>query len=671
MKQLRLALGSFVGLVGSVCADVGVVAVGDAPTVGSSLLVGKLEGYGKLVLDAPTTLRRISRGYFPESGVVRSRFIRRVAAANSHIFRNAELAFDQLLPAGQSLNVPLGLLPSLSELDQRRPERLSGQSAQQSSTVVSAPSKEASAADVVQTENAERVDAAKSAASKVMNLSLPHFASGESVPGARRVSLKSFASMIVNSDELVRAQRLEENIADESVRGAQGIFEPFMFVALEREGMYVLSSAQDAQKRGSVPGDIFSSRESRLKTGVTLKAPVGTDIEVSYNVSSLRDSIQPTKLPVTSPEQKGYMGVKITQPLWRGAGSDATRIGIAIAETEKDVAKETVRQLMAQRVMDGLNSYIFVQRAEERVRLRTLALEAASEIEREMMQQNVAGLRSASELTEARSSLALRRVQLAQAQQDMEEQQNSLQVFVSASEEAVNIPLAGSLLRPADPLVLAVDPSFSAKDTERSFTERLDSVVMRRPESRVNAIRIEREGRKLKAARDQMLPEFNFTLRMGKEDLSNFTRPWTEYLTNNVPYKSWMMGFTFKVGLFDDEKKTSEYRTAAYRRQQAELALGAVRQRIANEVQASGSVLDKALQQVERQKEIVEAQKSLLKVEYELVREGRRSMLDVMKKLLEKLMADEALVDAVAQANRASYLASQVEGVLLSRLGLE
>ncbi len=507
-----------------------------------------------------------------------------------------------------------------------------------------------------------------------LNLLPPRDVARSVASGERRVSLKAFADMIARSDELIRAQRLEENIAEEGVRGAQGIFDPFVFMALEREGSHVLTSAQDAQRLGVLPRDIFDSRESRLKTGVTLKGKAGADIELSYNISSLVDSIQPHKVPLTSPEYKGYLGVKITQPLLRGAGIEATRSGIVIAETDKGLARETVRQLMTQRVMEGVQAYIFTQRAEERVRVRTQALATAAEIEREMTQQQKAGLRSSSELTEARASLALRRAQLAQAQQELEEQQSSLQVFISAREPEANTPLAGTLLRPADSLELALPASNTVPaDLQESaaVAKHLDSVLMRRPEARANVIRIERDKLKVEAARNQKLPELNLNFRLGKQDLSAATRPLTSYFSGDVPYNSWQVGLTFKMALFDDQKKNSEHQTAIYRLQQTELALGAVRQRIANEVRASASLLDKARQQVARQREIVEAQNSLLRAEREMLREGRRSMLDVLRKQLEVYLADEALSDAVAQANRASYLTSQVEGNLLSRLTLE
>lgn len=509
------------------------------------------------------------------------------------------------------------------------------------------------------------------AAAAALNLGLPRQLPRDA-DAAQRISLKSFAAMIADADESVRAQRLEETVANEGIRGAAALFEPFAFVAVERENMHVLNSALEAKQRGLNPGDIFDQVELRIKTGFMSKAPTGADMEISYNTTELKNSVQPLANAPT-PEHKGYFGFKVTQPLIRGGGYDVTVAPIVIAEAEKAVATESIRQVLAQRVLEGVHGYIFVQRAEERVRLRRAALQVAAESELEIASQNAAGLRSISELTEARASLALRRAQLAQAEQDLLEQRNALQAFVAARTRDGDAPLRQSRLLPGDPLVLVADDGAAAAKlaSEEAYERHLDDVMSRRPEARVNDWRIRREGHKVGLAKDQTLPELNLTVRSGIEDLGSQYRPLRDYFDKKVPYYSWMVGLVLKVGLFGDEKKDSEYQTAKLRRHQAELAKGAMRQRIANEVVASTSVLDQAVQQAARQRDIVLAQRDLVRAEQDLLKEGRRSRLDVLKKQIELLTAEEALVDATAQANRASYLASQVDGSLLARVGLE
>ena len=486
----------------------------------------------------------------------------------------------------------------------------------------------------------------------------------------QRVSIKEFASMIASADEMVQAQRLEEAVASQGLRGAQALFEPFFTSTLEREGQNVLTSAQDAARIGVQPMTTFFLKESRFKNALGMKAPTGADLELSYNITNWQDSVQPLR-QVYETEKRGFVGFKVTQPMIRGAGQRITRMGMDVADREKAVATETWRQVLAQRVMDGLQSYIFVQRAEERVRLRTQARDVALQIAQNMGQQHASGLRSASELTEARSSLALREAQLAQALQDLEEQQNALQVFLSGKGSAKDDVFVASKVLPGDRLDTAKPLKAENLTDQATRKELLKSAIEKRPEARVNNLRIEREDLKAQMAQDQSRPEFNFYMSYGRESLNYANQPFQNYFGGQIPYNRWTVGVTYKVGIFGDEKRDSDYQAAMIRREQSELALGAIKQRITNEVLVSTTVLQRAQQQAARQFEIAAAQRNLLQVEKDMVKEGRRSSMDVMKKQLEVLTAEEALADAVAQVNRAGYLNAQVEGSLLSKVGLE
>lgn len=484
--------------------------------------------------------------------------------------------------------------------------------------------------------------------------------------GPQRVSLREFAAMIASSDELIRVQRIEQNLGDESVRAAKAAFEPFAFVGVEREGSRVLNTAIDAKQRGLNPGDVYSAQESRLKTGVQAKSTYGTDWELSYNLSRIRNTIQPLA-NAPSPEHKGYLGVKLTQPLMRGFGKDVNQLPIQIAEAERQVATETVRQLTAQRLMEAINQYLLVQRAEERVRLRAQVHQMAAAIEKAIVEQHIHGLRSAAELNEARATLALRQAQLAQAQQDLEEQSNLLQNYLTAGERAEGAPLVRSMILPE--LLPATSLSEQQKlDAER---QRVDNAFDRRPEARMSQLRIDREGKKVLAAQDQTRPELNVTMRYGKEDLSANYREMPAYFGTRVPYNSWMVGLFYRVGLFGDEKKDAEYKQALLRRNQAELGAAAVKQRIVNEVAASAAVLERAVNNLSRQREIVQAQRTLVTIDEQLMREGRKSSIDLAKRRAEQFTAEEALGDAQTQASRAAFQVTQADGSLLALLGLE
>ncbi|MFM8547319.1 MAG: hypothetical protein ACKODB_06890, partial [Betaproteobacteria bacterium] len=131
------------------------------------------------------------------------------------------------------------------------------------------------------------------------------------------------------------------------------------------------------------------------------------------------------------------------------------------------------------------------------------------------------------------------------------------------------------------------------------------------------------------------------------------------------------IGVSLRIGLGGDAKKDSEYQTTVLRKTQAELSLGAAQQRIANELMGVKAVLERALQQARRQSDVVKAQQDLLAVERKMMSEGQKSLLDILRREIDLCLSSEALADAVTQVNRTSYIASQANGGLLARLGLE
>ena len=486
------------------------------------------------------------------------------------------------------------------------------------------------------------------------------------------LTLENFAHMVARSDELVRAQALEESIAGQGLRGAMAVYEPFLTTSINREGKLVPTSAEESFSRGGVASDQtspvpYEAYVTQLKPAIVIKGPTGADWEFSYNLDAIVNSLQ-AKLGSNyiSPEYRGSLGFSVTQPLMRNAGREVTESGIRIADREEAIARETVRQVLSQRINEGLQTYLFVQRAQDRVRWRQRALDLTRQLEAEISRQFQAGLKSQHELTESRAALALRQAQLAQAQQELEEQINALQVFLSAHQPQDQRPMASRWL-PADTLKM---PTAEFADSLRMTDAQ--TAYERRPETRVNRLRIEREEVKRAVAKNQTEPELNFRLRYGKESLMD--RPMAlqdYYFSSSSRYNTWGIGLNLRVGLGGDAKKDSEYQSAVLRKTQAELSLGAAQQRIANELLGVKAVLERTVQQAARQADIVKAQQDLLAVERRMMAEGQKSLLDVLRREIDITQTQEAWSDALTQVNRTSFVASQVNGGLLSRLGLE
>ncbi len=484
------------------------------------------------------------------------------------------------------------------------------------------------------------------------------------------LSLQEFLGQIVKSDELVRVQQLEVGIADESLRGANAIFEPYGTMSVERQGQFTKNTAVEQAQRSSSAE--YRSSENIRKYGLGMKVPTGADVEVSYNIDEIRNSVQQTSATSTTPEFKGYMGFKITQPLLKNGGVDATMSSINAAETDKATAVEMSRQVKTQRVMEGITAYLMVQRAQERVRLRTKSQEVAERLLVTVREQEKLGLRSSSEVLDAEATASLRRSQLSQAQQELEEQSAQLQILLAARDRADGIPAKARRYSTADRLELITLPvERIPEDGEDAMQDAIRDSLSRRPETQVAKHRIQREDIRIDYAENQALPELNLTVRRGFETLDDRGRSAYDIAGDHGFYNSWYMGLEAKFYLQGDIKRDSEVRAARMKREQAKLAQQAAEQKIANEVESSQIIMDRSLAQVKRQQEIVDAQHRLLTIETQMEGEGKRSAVDLMRKQLESLMAEEALADSITVANRASYNLLQARGVVLAQVGME
>ena len=119
-----------------------------------------------------------------------------------------------------------------------------------------------------------------------------------------------------------------------------------------------------------------------------------------------------------------------------------------------------------------------------------------------------------------------------------------------------------------------------------------------------------------------------------------------------------------------DLRQKADLEAARLREEQAELAMNAFRNRIASELNGIGSILARAQERLSQQNRIVQAQKDLLRAEETSLQNGASSQINVIVRQIELAQAQELRVEALVQLNLASYLASQVDGTLLERLGV-
>ena len=503
--------------------------------------------------------------------------------------------------------------------------------------------------------NKHRVESAPSVVEAAASISVPK----------GPISLTKFARLLVQTDEAILAQGLEVDIARQSALATAGAFEPVFYADLSRDGEFSQTSAADFLSRGSgTTGsgepNPFQEHETKAKIGVEMRDRSGITLDLFYEMSRIANSLQaPANRP--SPEYFSAAGFSVKVPLLKNAGRTVNTSNEVIAKIDEQIAEQTTRQITAQRAYDGLTTYLLVQRAQERVRWRKQIAALAVQLEREMALQVEQGMRSRSELIEARSERTRSASEVVLAKQELSERIGAFQLYFNGMSST-----GAGRYTPSDRLA-----PVSSRYLSRGGFGSLDQAFARRPEAQINALRVEREEVLRLVAENQAKSEANLSLNYRKTQLSGAYIPFRDTFSLSNPYDTWRIGFEFRRGLKGGIQGKANLEEAKLREQQAELAMRAFRNRIGSELNSIGSVLNQARERLALQNRLVTARRQLLGAERTEVENGRSSRVEVIARQIALAEAQEMRAEAMVQMNLASYLASQVDGTLLTRLGIK
>lgn len=480
-----------------------------------------------------------------------------------------------------------------------------------------------------------------------------------------KLSLADFSKILAYWDEQIQAQELEVLIARQKVISTGGAFEPIFYAEGNRNGELSQTSAADFLSQGTGTSTSgaplpFEQQKTSGKVGFQLKGNTGITADLYYEMGKISNSLQ-AAAALPSPENSAALGLSFKAPLLRNAGKKVNTANSAIAKIDGEIAQETVRLIKTQRAFEAIKTYVFVQRSQLRVYWRAQTAELSAQLVAELENQLAQGLIDQSALTQAQSDLAERRGALTLARQELNEQIGAFQIYFLALDPR----LQRQQWMPSDPLALVAEQYL-----QTAGLQSLESVYAIRPESRINALKIEREEVARMVAENQILPEANLVVDMKKTQLSGSYIPFRDVFSSDNPYQTWRVGFEFRRGLGGNIAQNAEYQAALLREQQADLTMRTNRQRVASELNGIGSILERARESLRYQNEVIAAQEQLLKTAEAKASSGNSSALDVLRSQINLSSAREARSDAIAQLNLSSYLASQVNGTLLTRLGI-
>lgn len=472
------------------------------------------------------------------------------------------------------------------------------------------------------------------------------------------LSLRAFAEAVLLADDSLAGRRLDIDIAGADLRGARGAFEPSAFISGRRDRSNVENTAQERLQRGL--SNSFDSRVTDFKAGISSRIETGGDVEFAYRIDRYRNNLQPQSL--YGREFRSVVGISVTQPLLRGAGRAYNRAPINVAEYEERLAEEILRQTVQQRLVEAVTSYIQLQEATERVELLRSSLEVAEQLVRTSQRMAALGARAGSSVVEAVVFRDTRRVQLEQGRQDMVEARAAMRSLLLATEGRVRDGAAPGAVQIRN-VPRIVDRPLLVPDIDAMRNIAFE----RRSESRIAALRVARDSIRVSAAENQMLPQLDVSARYDLDGLSDSAESSVGRATRG-PNRVWGVGIELRVPLQGNQRARADQDAARLRRDQSELALVAARQRIANEVESTREAAEGALRQLDSQRALVMSQRELLRSADVQAEGGRMSSIELLRRRLELLNAEEQLLSRRAAAHRARFAIAFTSGRLAEEL---
>ncbi|MEN9764087.1 MAG: hypothetical protein RL397_42, partial [Pseudomonadota bacterium] len=327
------------------------------------------------------------------------------------------------------------------------------------------------------------------------------------------LTLQEFVSQLRRENQSIASKRTAQEIAATGVPRARAAYDTVATVAATRSLSRQKSTYEEAVGRGQdteeVP--IYSRDGNDFTVGLSQLLPTGATLEAKTSLSQFISSVDQYNA-ATDPEDtrppgarnnRGTVGLSLTQPLLKDFGPSVTNARIRVAEIESKGALASSLEVESNVVVEGILGYLDLIVAQQRV---TAAQERIRNGERLLAEAQALarqGRLAEADVWEVESALDRYRSAYSESEHARYERANKLATMVLR----VNKDAAAQLR--------AVDSLPGTFSTAPSLETALQVAMDRREDLRRAKLDLEREGIQLAYAKNQRLPRLDLVATYG------------------------------------------------------------------------------------------------------------------------------------------------------------
>ena len=488
-------------------------------------------------------------------------------------------------------------------------------------------------------------------------------ATGDIAP-PRELSIRDVVAMALENNVEIKIQRLQPELGQQQMRFARGAFDPQFSFSTQYSYSETPQNAVEYISTGGLTGGFndprtYTAENFFLNWQLGGKTPIGTQYSVGLNQLQSRNDIN-IQIPPSLffPEYTSVLGLTLTQPLLKGAGTAVNLAELRVARVQKQIGWYDWQQQLINSLSRTISLYLDLLFASENLKVREGAVRTARLLEEQNIRRVRAGKMRPSDVWEAQTSVANNADVALRASSVFLEAQNSLKAQIFSAAQVASGPTGR--LEPSDDLRI---PALQL-DRSRFLLE----AFAKRPEYLKLQSELEKEGIKVRYARNQIYPQVDLQASYGLTGLEgNFGNSFDQVFEGQGPALSF--GVLFSVPLGND-KELATLKSAKIKQEQAVLSLDRATIDLTLDVDTAMGLVETTRKQVEVAAQTTESARLTAEAQEKLLEEGKATTFDVVR--LQNDFADASTRELAALANyrKAVLRLSVARGTLLEEIGV-
>ncbi|NQU11875.1 TolC family protein [bacterium] len=467
-------------------------------------------------------------------------------------------------------------------------------------------------------------------------------------PVVKSLTLTECIERALEQNLAVRVQRIEPQIADWAITGAQGAFDPDLTGRVNYEDA---SEPLNPERATALGLNSIESQQLRLSSGLEGKLPTGTGYALSVFDTRSEGTLAADAVHV------GAAALTLTQPLLKDFWLGPNTATIRVARQVRAVAGHQFAEQVMAVVSDVQVAYYELAFAiqdrqaaqEDLARARALLAENRRRLE--------VGVLSPLEVTQAEAGAANREEAVIIAAQTIRERSNDLKRLISRDVREWR----GVTLVPAETPPL--------REVATDFDRSLRTALAQRPDYLTAQAELDRRGILRRYNHNQLWPRVDLEGSYGYNGIGgSFGRVSDSIASGDDP--AWSIGVVVRIPLGNRVARAA-YATARLEEERAVLQFQQLEQQIIVEVDNAVGQVQTARERVAATAVAVRLAEQSVEVESEKLRAGKSTSLLVLDAQAQLAAARSAQIRARADYYEALVELARIEGTTLQEHGIE